>query len=145
MQGEWMRRPERASLTAVRLIAKEAFMSETQPPAVQPAAGELDAAKLVYILYFISVFIGITAIAGVIVAYLKRGDAPATAVSHYTFQIRTFWIALLFGVISALTLVIGIGFLLGLAVLVWYLIRMIKGFMLALDGKPVADPETWLW
>ena len=57
MQGEWMRRPERASLTAVRLIAKEAFMSETQPPAVQPAAGELDAAKLVYILYFISVFI----------------------------------------------------------------------------------------
>ena len=120
-------------------------MSETQPPAVQPAAGELDAAKIVYILYFISVFIGITAIAGVIVAYLKRGDAPATAVSHYTFQIRTFWIALLFGVISALTLVIGIGFLLGLAVLVWYLIRMIKGFMLALDGKPVADPETWLW
>lgn len=120
-------------------------MSETQPPAVQPAAGDLDAAKLVYILYFIGVVTAITAIAGVIVAYLKRGDAPAIAVSHYTFQIRTFWIGLLFSVISAVTLIIGIGFLLAIATLVWYLVRAIKGFMLALDGKPVADPETWLW
>lgn len=120
-------------------------MSETQPPATQPAAGELDAAKLVYILYFISVVVGITAVAGVIVAYLKRNGAPAIAASHYTFQIRTFWIGLLFGVFSALTLVIGIGILLAIATLVWYLIRAIKGFMLALDGKPVSDPETWLW
>lgn len=120
-------------------------MSETQPPAVQPASGELDAAKLVYILYFISVVVGITAIAGVIVAYLKRSGAPAIATSHYTFQIRTFWIGLLFAVISALTAVIGIGVLLAIATLVWYLIRAIKGFMLSLDGKPVADPETWLW
>ncbi|MBA4211056.1 MAG: hypothetical protein C0454_16145 [Parvibaculum sp.] len=120
-------------------------MSETQPPATQPAAGELDAAKLVYILYFISVVVGITAVAGVIVAYLKRNGAPAIAASHYTFQIRTFWIGLLFAVISAVTAVIGIGVLLAIATLVWYLVRAIKGFMLSLDGKPIADPETWLW
>ncbi|MBX3508968.1 DUF4870 family protein [Parvibaculum sp.] len=120
-------------------------MSETQPPAIRPASGELDAAKLVYILYFVSVAAGITAIAGVIVAYLKRGEATATAASHFTFQIRTFWIGLLFGVVSALTLIIGIGFLLGFATLIWFLVRAIKGFMLALDGKPIADPETWLW
>lgn len=29
--------------------------------------------------------------------------------------------------------------------MVWFLIRTIKGFMLAIDGKPVPDPETWLW
>ncbi len=121
-------------------------MSGTQPPAVQPGAGDLDAAKLVYVLYFLGVVTsGLTSLAGVIVAYLKRGDAPAVAVPHYTFQIRTFWIGLLFGVISAVTVVIGIGFLLGLATLVWYLIRSIKGFMLSLDGKSVTDPETWLW
>lgn len=121
-------------------------MSETQPPATQPAAGELDAAKLVYILYFIGVVTsGLTSLAGLIVAYLKRNGAPAIAASHYTFQIRTFWIGLLFAVISAVTAVIGIGVLLAIATLVWYLVRAIKGFMLSLDGKPVADPETWLW
>jgi len=41
--------------------------------------------------------------------------------------------------------VIGIGFLLALATIVWFLIRTIKGFMMAMDGKPVPDPETWLW
>ena len=121
-------------------------MSETQPPAVQPATGELDAVKLVYILYFIGVVTsGLVSLAGVIVAYLKRSEASAAAASHFTFQIRTFWIGLLFGVVSVLTLFIGIGFLLGLATLVWYLVRAIKGFMLALDGKPIADPDTWLW
>ena len=121
-------------------------MSETQPPIIQPAAGgEFDAAKLVYILYFISLAVGITAIAGVIVAYLKRGDASAAAASHYTFQIRTFWIGLLFAFVSILTMIIAIGWLLGLATVVWFLIRSIKGFMLTLDSKPVSDPETWLW
>jgi len=48
-------------------------------------------------------------------------------------------------VISAVTMMIMIGMLLALATVVWFLIRTIKGFMLANDGKPVADPETWLW
>lgn len=121
-------------------------MSETQPPVTQPAAGgEFDAAKLVYILYFVSLAVGVTAIAGVIVAYLKRGEASAAAASHYTFQIRTFWIGLLFSLVSVITMPIGIGFLLGFATVVWFLIRSIKGFMLTLDSKPVAEPETWLW
>ncbi len=42
-------------------------------------------------------------------------------------------------------MVIAIGWLLGLATLVWFLVRAIKGFMLAGEGKPVPDPETWLW
>lgn len=120
-------------------------MTDTQPPVVQPASGEFDGPKLVYILYFISVVVGITAIAGVIVAYLKRGEASAAAASHYTFQIRTFWIGLLFSFISVLTMIIAIGWLLGFATVVWVLIRAIKGFMLAGEGKSIADPETWLW
>lgn len=121
-------------------------MTDTQPPMVQPASGEFDGVKLVYILYFIGPVIGgITALAGVIVAYLKRGDATGATAAHYTFQIRTFWIGLLFTVVSAILTVVGIGILLALATLVWYLIRSIKGFMLALEGKSIADPETWLW
>src|SRR5688500_4715856 len=39
--------------------------------------GEGDTAKLVYILYLASLIVGITAIIGVIIAYVNRGDAPA--------------------------------------------------------------------
>lgn len=120
-------------------------MTDTQPPVAQPAPGDLDAAKLVYILYFISVVVGITALAGVIFAYLKRGTASAIAASHLTFQIRTFWIGLLFVVISGITMIVLIGWLLGLATVIWFLVRSIKGFMLASEGKAIADPETWLW
>lgn len=121
-------------------------MTETQPPATQPSpANEMDGPKLVYILYFISLVVGVTAIAGVIVAYLKRGEAGAAAASHYTYLIRTFWIGLLYAVISAVTMMIMIGMLLALATVVWFLIRTIKGFMLANDGKPIPEPETWLW
>ena len=121
-------------------------MTETPSPSPQPSPGrEMDGPKLVYILYFISLVVGVTGIAGVIVAYLKRGEAGPAATSHYTFQIRTFWIGLLFAFISVLTMVIAIGWLLGLATLVWFLVRAIKGFMLAGEGKPVPDPETWLW
>lgn len=121
-------------------------MNDTQPPVVRPASGEFDGPKLVYILYFIGPVIGgITALAGVIVAYLKRAEASTAAASHYSFQIRTFWIGLLFSFVSVITMIIGIGVLLGIATLVWFLIRSIKGFMLAMDGKAVPDPETWLW
>jgi uncharacterized membrane protein len=120
-------------------------MSETQPPVIQPGAADLDSPKLVYILYFVSLVIGITAIAGLIVAYLKRGAASAAAASHFTFQIRTFWIGLLFGIISAVTSVIGIGILLAIATVIWFLIRSIKGFITAGEGRPIADPQTWLW
>jgi uncharacterized membrane protein len=123
----------------------ETPMSETQPPVIQPGAADLDSPKLVYILYFVSLVIGITAIAGLIVAYLKRGAASAAAASHFTFQIRTFWIGLLFGIISAVTSVIGIGILLAIATVIWFLIRSIKGFITAGEGRPIADPQTWLW
>ena len=119
-------------------------MSEAPTPAVRPG-DEFGTAKLVYILYFIGFVIGITVIAGVIVAYLKRGEATPAAASHLTYLIRTFWIGLLFSVVGIVTALILIGWLIMLATLVWLLIRLVKGFMLAMDGKPVPDPETWLW
>lgn len=119
-------------------------MSEAPTPAARPG-DEFGTAKLVYILYFIGFVIGITAIAGVIVAYLKRGEATPAAASHLTYLIRTFWIGLLFSVVGIVTALILIGWLIMLATLVWLLIRLVKGFMLAMDGKPVPDPETWLW
>ncbi|MDP2123046.1 MAG: hypothetical protein Q8J92_01565 [Parvibaculum sp.] len=121
-------------------------MSDAPNPPVAQAGGDpFGISKLVYILYFIGFVNGITTIAGVIVAYLKRGESTPAAASHLTFLIRTFWIGLLFAVVGAVTMMIMIGMLILLATVVWALIRLIKGIMLAMDGKPVPDPETWLW
>lgn len=109
------------------------------------AAAKFDSVKLVYILYFIGFVVGITTLAGVIVAYMKRGEAAPDAATHFTWQIRTFWIGLLFSVIGIVTSFILIGFLVMLATVVWMLIRLIKGFMLAGEGKPIPNPATWMW
>ena len=113
--------------------------------AITSNGDNMDGPKLVYILYFLGFVIAITTLAGLIVAYLKRGEAGAIARTHYTFLIRTFWIGLLFSIIGAVTTMILIGFLIIAATVVWALIRLIKGFMLANEDKPIPDPETWLW
>jgi uncharacterized membrane protein len=121
---------------------------QTPNPSPGSAAGpveDADGVKLVYILYFLAFVIGISAIAGVIVAYLKRGEASAVSSTHYTFQIRTFWIGLLFSVVGVLTSVILVGWLVLLFLVVWLLVRNIKGFMAISDNRPIAEPETWLW
>ena len=124
-------------------------MSETpntQSPVPTEKAGSLtDMVKLVYILYFIGYFAGITWIAGLIVAYLKRDEADELTATHFQYQIRTFWIGLLYCVVGVILALVLIGWLVFLFVVVWSLVRSIKGFMAISDGKPIADPETWLW
>lgn len=105
----------------------------------------VDSVKLVYILYFIAYVAQITWIAGVIVAYLKREGADPVTASHFTYQIRTFWIGLLYIFLGVLLMIIGIGWLIWFFAVVWSLIRNIKGFFAMSDNKPIEDPETWLW
>jgi uncharacterized membrane protein len=108
-----------------------------------PAQGET--AKIIYILYLVSLVVGITAIVGVIMAYVNRGDGPAWVETHYTLQIRTFWIGLLYGFISLVTMFILIGFLLVLFTLVWWIVRCAKGLQRQSRGQPYDNPASWLW
>lgn len=52
----------------------------------------------VYILYGAGFITGLAFIVGVVIAHLKRDEAPPWLRTHFTFQIRTFWISLLWGV-----------------------------------------------
>src|SRR6185437_1824534 len=71
-----------------------------QQPPPMAAVSNSNLAVVVYILYFLAYFTGITAIAGVIVAYVQFGSADAMLQTHYRFQIRTFWIGLLYLVVG---------------------------------------------
>ncbi|AXS39400.1 glycolate oxidase subunit GlcE [Breoghania sp. L-A4] len=99
---------------------------------------------LVYILYLAAFVVGLTALIGLVFAYLNRGKGPAWTQSHYTYQIRTFWIGLLYSLICVALAVIGIGFILMIAVAVWMIIRCIKGLQAASRREAIADPQTWL-
>ena len=104
-----------------------------------------DNVKLVYVLYLASVLIGITMLVGLVMAYLNRNQVRGTwAESHYTYQIRTFWIGLLYSLISMLLMVVGIGFLLIIAVVVWAIVRSVRGLQWASAGSPVPNPRSWI-
>nr|WP_232209324.1 hypothetical protein [Alkalilimnicola ehrlichii] len=87
----------------------------------------------------------LTAIAGLILAYIKRCDADPVSASHYRYQIRTFWIGLLYFVVGMITTPIGIGFLVLVLTLLWFLTRCIKGLVLNSERRAIAEPTTWLW
>ena len=50
----------------------------------------------IYILYLANIFLALTGLVGVVLAYVYRGDGSGWLDSHYRFQIRTFWIGLLY-------------------------------------------------
>jgi uncharacterized membrane protein len=111
------------------------------PPAVQTDT----TAKIVYVLYLLSFVLGVTALVGVVMAYVNVGDAPEPLRSHYRFQIRTFWILLLYTVVSVAATLVAVGVLMGLFVVVWFIVRCVKGLKHLGRGEPYPNPGTWLW
>jgi len=95
-------------------------------------------ATICYALYALSCVIGVTAIAAIIINYLKRDDVAGTWVaSHFEWQIRTFWYGLAGALISWLLMIVLIGFPLMLAVGVWVIYRIVKGWLALADDKAV--------
>ena len=72
----------------------------------------------VYILYLLSFLTAITALVGVIIAYLQQNNTDPVCQSHFRFQVRTFWIGLVYLVVGLLTIHI----VLGAFVLLWWII-----------------------
>lgn len=120
-------------------------MQQNVPVPVDGSTGTAagSTAKLIYVLYLVGVVVGITAVIGVVMAYVNRNDAPDWVRSHYTFQIRTFWISLLGSVIGAVLSVVGIGLLVLAAVVVWWIVRCIKGMKVLDKGEPHPNPTGW--
>jgi uncharacterized membrane protein len=51
---------------------------------------------VVYILYLVGFLTGVTALVGLVIAYLQRDSTDRISQSHFQFQITTFWIGLLY-------------------------------------------------
>ena len=74
---------------------------------------------IVYVLYLIGPANGVTMLIGVIIAFMRKDQAPAWLATHYEFQIRTVIYAIALFVIAV------IGFftviLIPLSLLIWFL------------------------
>jgi uncharacterized membrane protein len=131
-------------------------MSEKIESRAEPAPSLVSVAHLVYGLHALSLLIGVTSAAtivgafvfgvpsiiAVIINYLKRDEARGTFLeSHFRWQIRTFWFALLWFVIGAMLFITLVGIPLALGVWfatgLWAIYRIARGWLALRDRKPL--------
>lgn len=117
-------------------------MSETET-APQIAQEDTGTANIIYILSLSSLVLGITAIIGVIMAYVNRKESADWLQTHYTFQIHTFWKGMLYFFIGMILTMVLIGIFVIFGTMIWMIIRNVKG-MKALSAKqPIENPKSW--
>ena len=111
---------------------------------------------VIYALHSLSVLIGLTtwhtivfsfvgglpSIVAVIMNYARRSATVGTYLeSHFRWQIRTFWYALLWAVVCLLVMATIIGLLVGafglLALAIWIIYRVARGWLALKDGRPM--------
>ncbi len=131
-------------------------MTEVTEIPVEPAPSVVSAAHLVYALHALSLLIGILTAAtivgafvfgvpsliAVVINYLKRDEARGTFLeSHFRWQIRTFWFALLWCMIAGMMFITFIGIPVALVILfatgVWVIYRIVRGWLALRDRKPM--------
>ena len=83
---------------------------------------------------------GWPSIIAVIINYVKRGDVRGTFLdSHFSWQIRTFWWALLWFLLGGLLIITLIGAVLGVPLMlvtgVWVVYRIARGWLALLSRK----------
>ena len=121
-------------------------MSATGPnQSLQPAVSDKQLALIVYVLYLVAYVVGVTGLIGVIIAHVKIGSADPLLRTHYQFQIRTFWIGILYLVVGIVLLLVIIGFAILLWWFIWSLVRNVKGVLALNENKPIADPTSWMF
>jgi uncharacterized membrane protein len=122
----------------------------------EPMPSVLTVAHIVYALHTFAIVVGIAgsatvigsfigsvpSIVAVILNYVKRGDARGTwAESHYRWQIRTFWFAVLWFLIAWLLIVTILGALIGIPILalvtLWLIYRIARGWLRLRDKRPM--------
>ena len=113
---------------------------------------------VVYALYILGLFHGLTLIVGLVMAYVLRGSAGPANASHYTYQIRTFWTSLVVFLVGGLMLAVGIPLsfvLIGIPIVwaagvimflawLWAMIRCIVGAVRLAEGRSIDQPYGWM-
>jgi uncharacterized membrane protein len=141
----------------------EASRSHAQAPIVVPRESLLQLTHLVYALHAFSALAGVLgsafivtafltgwpSIIAVILNYVKRGDPDVEQsylASHFSWQIRTFWFAVLWVLIAGLLIVTVIGlplaWLLAVVTGLWVLYRIVRGWLALVGQRSVGESRA---
>jgi uncharacterized membrane protein len=131
-------------------------MTENTTVPIDPVPSIVTVAHFVYALHALSLLIGVTtaatvvgafvfgvpSIVAVVINYVKRGEARGTFLeSHFRWQIRTFWFALLWCVIGGVLFFTFLGIPIAVGVFfatgVWVIYRIARGWLALRDRKPM--------
>jgi uncharacterized membrane protein len=97
-----------------------------------------DLALLVYVLQAAGFLVGLTWVVGVVINDLKIEAVRNTWLeTHFNWQLRTFWLGLAGMIVAWVLAILKIGVLVGLAVTVWAIYRVAKGWLALVDRKPM--------
>jgi uncharacterized membrane protein len=127
-------------------------------PDAEPPDGVVTVTHLIYALHTAAIVTGVLgsatvvgsfvaglpSIAGVILNYVKRAEARGTFLeSHFRWQIRTFWFALLWSIVvlALVATIIGIplALLLILGLTCWVIYRVARGWLRLVDHAPMPE------
>jgi uncharacterized membrane protein len=112
-------------------------------PSATPAGSAAERLRtyaiVVYVLYLLFLpSVLCTMLIGVVLAYLKRGEARGTAFeSHFVNAIDVFWVALVVGIVATVFWpLFFLGGLIHAGLVVWILYRTVKGLLRAIEWQP---------
>lgn len=104
-----------------------------------PSSTNKTVTQVIYGLYALGIVIGISPLVAIIMNYVKRSDVQGTWLeSHFVWQIRTFWYSFAGVVIGVLATFVLIGWIILPVVGIWYIYRIVKGWLALLDNKPMS-------
>ena len=138
-------------------MAQDLETSQTRP---EPSDGMVTLTHVLYGMHAFSALMGLLgtafivtaflsgwpSIIAIIINYVKRGDARDTwLATHFSWQLRTFWYALLWLLIAGLLILTVIGIVVAWPLLIlvglWVLYRIIRGWMALVDRKTMPMPD----
>lgn len=127
-----------------------------EEPVLWPQDGLIKISHVIYGLHALTVVTGLMtpafivtafitgwpSLIAVVLSYVKRGEARGTFLeSHFRWQIRTFWFALLWLLLSGVLAITLIGIPLALLLAggsgLWVLYRVVRGWINLNDQKPM--------
>ena len=89
-----------------------------------------------YLLYAAGTLTFITPFIAIIINYVKMDSVKGTWLeSHFRWQIRTFWFAVIGYLIGALLMVLFVGIFVLIAVHLWAIYRVVRGVLNFIDEK----------
>lgn len=119
-------------------------MDNLDPKPTSTSGFDFNQPTIISLLYLASFVTGVTAIIGVILAFVWRGEPKADwEASHYTYLINTFWLGLVGGFVGVLLSIVLIGIPLLIAVSVLVIVRTVLSLLNAQKRAPMPNPGTW--